>query len=385
MKERYDVVVIGGGCIGVSVAAHLAEMGCRDVVILEKERFLGTGATGKCAGGVRVQFSTPVNIQMSKYSIDEFEIMDQSDGVGLVQCGYLFLMSKDLHKKIYDRNRELQRSYGADVRFVEKNDIESLVPNVDVSRIIGGNFCPTDGLVDPGMLVESYRKKARNLDVDIELETEVTGIQVENGKVNMVETSKGSVKTGLVINAAGPFAGAVGEMAGLEIPIGPVRRMITTTGTLDFVTDKFPMTVDIETGLYMHKEGNGLLIGMANKAEKPGFDESVDEAFLDEMLMAALDVMPALGEAEIKTRYPGTWAGLYEVTPDHHSIIGPHPDAEGFFIVAGFSGHGLMHAPAAGKAVAEAVVAGKSKTLDIHPLRFERFAEGDLVEEKNVI
>jgi sarcosine oxidase subunit beta len=161
--------------------------------------------------------------------------------------------------------------------------------------------------------------------------------------------------------------------------------MITTTGELDFVTDKFPMVVDVTTGMYMHKEGNGLLIGLANNDEKPGFDESIDNDFLDKMLMTALDLMPHLENAEIKTKYPGTWAGLYESTPDHHAIVGYVPGVSNFVLTGGFSGHGLMHAPAAGQATAELIAKGKSETFDLRPLRFSRFQEGQLTEERNVI
>ncbi|MCB0834478.1 MAG: FAD-dependent oxidoreductase, partial [Bacteroidetes bacterium] len=147
----------------------------------------------------------------------------------------------------------------------------------------------------------------------------------------------------------------------------------------------FPMVVDVTTGMYMHKEGKGLLIGLANNDEKPGYQETIDNEFLDQMLMTALDVMPYLENAEIKTKYPGTWAGLYEVTPDHHAIIDSLPNLPNALIAGGFSGHGLMHAPAAGQAIAEIITKGKCESFDLTPLRFSRFAENDLTIEKNVI
>ncbi|NUM80510.1 FAD-binding oxidoreductase [bacterium] len=385
MKSKYDVVVIGAGCIGASVAAHLGELGCNNVLVLEKEKMIGTGSTAKCAGGVRAQFSTPVNIHMSHYSIQEFEKLDKEFGIQFVQCGYLFVVKTEEQKNRYLKNMEMQKSYGVDVRFVTKDEIAKLAPNYGLDNVLGGTFGPKDGLIDPYMLVDCYFKKSRKMNIEFETEAPCTGFKSSDGKVTHVVTPKGEIACDYVVNAAGPFAQTIGNMLDLKIPIEPLRRMITTTGDLDFITDKFPMVVDVTSGMYMHKEGNGLLIGLANSDEKPGFDESIDNNFLDTMLMTALEVMPYLENAEIKTKYPGTWAGLYETTPDHHSILGQVPPYKNFLLAGGFSGHGLMHAPAAGRAIAELVVKGKCEFMDIHPLRFARFAENDLVHEKNVI
>lgn len=385
MKSKYDVVVIGAGCIGASVAAHLGELGCNNVLVLEKEKMIGTGSTAKCAGGVRAQFSTPVNIHMSHYSISEFEKLDKEFGIQFVQCGYLFVVKTDEQKNRYLKNMEMQKSYGVDVRFVTKDEIAMLAPNYGLDNVLGGTFGPKDGLIDPYMLVDCYFKKSRKMNIEFETEAPCAGFKTSDGKISHVVTPKGDIACDYVVNAAGPFAQTIGNMLDLKIPIEPLRRMITTTGDLDFITDKFPMVVDVTSGMYMHKEGNGLLIGLANNDEKPGFDESIDNNFLDAMLMTALEVMPYLENAEIKTKYPGTWAGLYETTPDHHSILGVVPPYKNFFIAGGFSGHGLMHAPAAGRAIAELLVKGKCEFMDIHPLRFARFAENDMVHEKNVI
>jgi len=385
MKNKYDVVIIGAGCIGTSIASHLADSGCGDVLVLEKEKMIGTGSTAKCAGGVRVQFSTPINISMSHFSIGEFEQLEKTFGIQFVQCGYLFVLRNDEQKQRYLQNIEIQKQQGVDVRFVTKDEIADLAPHYGLDNVVGGTFGSKDGLIDPYMMCDAYFKKSRKANVEFATDAPCTAFKTKSGKITHVITPHGDIEADTIVNAAGPHAKVIGEMAGVDIPIEPIRRMITTTADLDFVSDRFPMVVDVTTGLYMHREGNGLLIGLANKDEKPGFDETIDTDFLDTMLMTALDVMPHLENAEIKTKYPGTWAGLYEDTPDHHAIIDTLPGFDNFYVCGGFSGHGLMHAPAAGQAMAELIVKRKCESFDLKPLRFSRFANGDLIKEKNVI
>ncbi len=385
MKNKYDIVIIGAGCIGASVAAHLGEAGVNDVLVLEKEKMIGIGATAKCAGGVRAQFTTPPNIMMSKYSIDRFAVMQKEYGIQYIPCGYLFVLKSEEQKSRFLKNMELQRSYGVEVRFVTPDEIRELAPHYGMDNVVGGTFGPKDGLVDPSMTVDYFFKQSRKRGIEFETETPCTGLKTSGNRITHVCTPKGDIACDTVINAAGPQSKLIGEMIGLKIPIEPVRRILTTTGELKFVTEKFPMVVDVTTGLYMHREGNGLLIGYANPDEPPGFDESIDEAFLEVMLATALEIMPYLENAEIKMKYPGTWGGLYETTPDHHSIIDWAKGWSNLLIVGGFSGHGLMHSPAAGKAAAEIITRGQCETFDLRPLRFTRFEEGDLTEEINVI
>lgn len=385
MKNRYDIVIIGGGCIGTAVASYLGDSGCCDVLVLEKEKMLGTGATAKCAGGVRAQFTTPINIQMSHYSIRQFAVLEKEYGIQYTPCGYLFVIRTEEQKQRFLKNMEFQRSFGVEVRWVETDTIAELAPNYSLHQVLGGTFGPNDGLIDPSMTVDAFYKRARKHKIEFETETPCIGLKTFDGKVTHVITPKGEIACDTVINCAGPQSKLIGEMIDLKIPIEPIRRILTTTGELKFVTRKFPMVVDVTTGVYMHPEGNGLLIGYANPEEPPGFDETINEDVLERMLTMALELMPALEEAEIKMKYPGTWGGLYETTPDHHSIIGYVPGWKNFMIVGGFSGHGLMHCPAAGLAAAEIIVHGRCESFDLHPLRFSRFAEGDLTEEVNVI
>lgn len=385
MKNKYDIVIIGGGCIGASVAAYLGESGCCDVLVLEKEKMLGTGATAKCAGGVRAQFTTPVNITMSHYSIQQFAALEKEFGIQYIPCGYLFVLRSEEQKQRFLKNMEFQKSFGVDVRFIGREEIALLSPNYSLHDVVGGTFGPNDGLIDPSMTVDAFFKRARRNRIEFETDTPCNGLKTFDGKITHVVTPKGEIACDTVINCAGPQSKLIGQMIGLDIPIEPIRRILTTTGELKFVTKKFPMTVDVTTGVYMHPEGNGLLIGYANPDEPPGFDETINEEVLDRMLTMALELMPALEDAEIKMKYPGTWGGLYETTPDHHSIIGSVPGWKNFVIAGGFSGHGLMHAPAAGLAAAELIVRGRCESFDLHPLRFSRFAECDLTEEVNVI
>jgi len=382
MAKAADAVIIGGGIIGLSTAYQLARLKYGKIVVLERDMFLGTGATGKCAGGVRAQFTTRVNIEMSMKSEAMLAGFQEDTGYPLVfdQVGYMFLLADEKEVAQFTEAFNLQRSLGLEVTMIDPPEINRLAPPVRTDDIIQATFCKSDGIADPNDMIQGYAASARKLGVEIINEAEVTGLKIEGGKIRGVDSSAGDFETALVINAAGPWARLIGEMAGIKLPIEPIKRQIVTTGKLDYIDATFPMVVDVKSGLYCHKESPGLLLGWADKEIKPAFDESVDPDYTDRILMKALDRIPRLETAEISK----SWAGLYETTPDHHAIIGPVNDIEGFFIVAGFSGHGLMHAPAAGLVAAEAI-SGKETSVDIIPLAPNRFARGAVNEETNVI
>jgi sarcosine oxidase subunit beta len=245
---------------------------------------------------------------------------------------------------------------------------------------LGGSFGPNDGLVDPNSVVMGYINAASKLGAKAFSNIEVTGIKVEHGKVSGVETNQGFVSAPVVVNAAGPWAGLVGRMAGVEIPIVPVRRQMFTTTPLPEIPSDFPFVLDFAQSLYFHREGNGLLIGMSNHDEKPGFDQNVDEDFELVNLEAAIQRLPLVEKAGMVSH----WAGLYEVTPDAHPIFGGTP-VEGFHLLAGFSGHGFMHGPVAGKLMTEFILDGKFRTLDVSALDLARFEEGRQIQEYNVV
>lgn len=382
MRTRADAVVIGGGIIGVAVAFYLARQKYGQIVVVEKEPFLGAGSTCKAAGGIRAQFSNAVNIQMSMLSEQCFVRFKEEVGYEALydQVGYLFLMTSDEEVKEFTAHHALQRSLGLNAVLLKPEDIPQYAPHVRLDDVKLGTFCKDDGLGDPNEFLSGYEHAIRDMGVEIAMETAVTGFAMNGRKITGVKTTKGDIATPLVINAAGAWAGEIGKMAGADIKVLPYRRQIVTTGELDFIKPYFPMVVDVASGLYCHKESKGMLLGWADKNVKPSFDVSIDPDYTDAILERALDRIPQLETAEIANK----WAGLYETTPDHRAIIGWEPSVEGMFLVTGFSGHGFMHAPAAGIVTAE-MVAGKKPSFDIQSLSPERFGQGAMVEETNVI
>lgn len=382
MIKNADAIIIGGGIIGLSTAFQLARMKFGKIVVVERELFLGSGATSKCAGGVRAQFTTKVNIQMSMKSEEMLVHFKEDTGYPAVfeQVGYMFLLSDDNELREFGRAMELQRSLGLNVDYIDPSQINNIAPHVRTDDIIKATFCKDDGLADPSDLIQGYTTAARRLGVELYIETDVGALKMVGDNIQGIITNKGEINSKLIINAAGPYARVVGKMANVEIPVEPIRRQIVTTGALDYIPHTFPMVVDVKAGLYFHRESQGLLFGWADKAVKPGFDISIDPEYTDTILMKALERVPRLETAEIAK----SWAGLYESTPDHHSIIGYAPETQGMFLVVGFSGHGLMHAPAAGLVAAE-IICGKEPSIDIAALAPQRFAAGLVHEETNVI
>jgi sarcosine oxidase, subunit beta len=377
------VVIAGGGVMGTSTAHHLAQRGAREVVLVEREPFLGTMSTGQCAGGIRHQFSTEINIRLSIESIRMLERFPEEPGqdIGLRFCGYLFLLTRPEDVEPFRRGVELQHRLGVETRWLEPEQIAERVPLIDLDGVLAGTIHDRDGLCDPSSVVQGYAAGARRLGVRILTETEVTGIRVEGGRVTAVETNRGTIATPALVNACGAWAPALGEMAGVRIPIEPIRRQIAVTAPIDAIPEDFPFTVFFPDSLYFHREGRGILTGRSNHHETPGFKLEVDPDWEEAHLTEAVRRMPILGEAGLMSR----WAGLYEVTPDAQPILGRIRDVDGLYVMAGFSGHGFMHGPAAGLLMAEEIVDGKADTIDIQPFRFDRFAEGDLAPERNVI
>jgi sarcosine oxidase subunit beta len=376
-----DIVIIGGGVMGASSAYHLKQAGAGDVVLLERTQHFEDSATNRCAGGVRYQFSTEVNIRLSQASLPMLERFKAEIGVDpqYRKVGYLFALTDPADVETFRRNVDLQHRLGVNTEWLTGDDVRRRLPYMRWHDVLAGTIHAADGLADPSSVLNGYLSRARHLGVQVRTGVEAKRI-VANGRVRAVHTNLGEISCGVILNAAGPWAGQVGEMAGVEIPIQPVRRqMITTTPLPDLPAD-FPFVIDFTKSLYFHQEGEGLLTGMSNPDQESGFDQSIDEEWELTAMEAAMDRMPMLAQAG---RLSG-WAGLYEVTPDAHPIFGPTP-LEGFFVVAGFSGHGFMHGPIAGKLMAEIILQGHSHTVDVSNLDLARFAEGRLVREHNVI
>ncbi len=383
LPRTADVVIVGGGVMGTSAAYHLALKGCRDVLLLEREPFFGTQATGKCAGGIRYQFSTEINVRLSLLSLPMLDRFEEELGqpIGLRACGYLFLLTREEDVAAFRRNVEMQHRLGVETEWLAPEEIARMVPLIDLEGVIAGTFHARDGLADPNSVVQGYVSGARRLGAKLLTGVTVTDVLVEGGRVRGVVTDRGAVSAPVVLNAAGPWAGEVGRMARVEIPIVPLRRQIVVTSPLPEVPPGFPFVIDFAQSLYFHREGPGILTGMSNPNEKEGFDQSVDLEWELVHLEAAIQRMPLLQKAGLASH----WAGLYEVTPDAHPILGRIPEVEGFYCIGGFSGHGFMHGPICGLLLAEEILEGRAHTLDITPLSIERFRRGEKIVEYNVV
>ncbi len=371
LPDSANVVIIGGGVMGVSTAYHLASKGASGVLLLERNQFFGEESTGRCAGGIRYQFSNEIDIRLSLLSIPMLERFSEEleQEIDLRRCGYLFLLSQEEDVQLFKRNVALQRSLGVETEWLSAEEVADRAAPVDATGILASTFCARDSLADPSGVVQGYVKGARRLGATLLTDTEATGIEVTAGKVCAVRTRRGRVKTGVVVNAAGPWAAMVGAMAGVEIPVRPLRRQIAVTTAVPGLPHDFPMVIDFANSLYFHREGTGVLSGMSNQDELEGFDQSVDSAWEMVHLEAAVARMPVLENVGILNR----WAGLYAVSPDALAILGKVPQVEGFYCINGFSGHGFMHGPICGLLLAEEILEGAAHTLDIGPLRLERF------------
>lgn len=375
---RADVVVIGGGIIGVSVAYYLALKGVSDVLLLERG-MMGQGSTGKCAGGIRSQFSTEINVEFSILSRSVFDSFQENFGVDpeFHRVGYLFLASQKGQWEQLESNAKLLERYGVAPELLEPHEIARRWPFLEVGDLFGGSYSAQDGYAGPYEVLQGFAKGARKLGVRLAEGVEVRAVRVSKKRVLGVETAEGSfVASPWVVNAAGPQAALVASMAGLDLPVRPYRRQLFFTEPFSDLPEQFPLTIDLQLGWYMRREGKGLLLS-GPQDEESSFNENVDFDSKEWTAERSLHRCPVLERAHIARG----WAGLYEVSPDHHAIIGEFPELRGFLCVNGFSGHGFQHSPAAGMVAAELIVQGRAKSIDIYPLRPTRFREGDLIHE----
>jgi sarcosine oxidase, subunit beta len=375
------VAIVGGGVIGLSCARELARAGAT-VTVLEAREAVGLGSSARANGGVRAQFTTPINVEFSRFSIDAFEEMALGDDrIGFQQTGYLLIAGTDEREHALRESIAVQRRLGVPTVWLEPDDVMARAPFVRPDGIRGGAFHPRDGFLDPAGVVAALAEDARRLGATIRTDAPVRGI----ASGFMVGLDSGDVRADVVVNAAGADARAVAALAGSDVPVEPVRRNLShvmdRAGSAGGLT---PMTVDVDTGVLIRREpAGGWIVAYSDPDDPPGRDTSVDPAFL-----------PALA-ARLPNRFPFVldlpidparcWAGLYPETPDHHAIVGEDPRVSGLFHCAGFGGHGVMHAPAAGRAIAELVMTGRSERFDVHALRPSRFDEGDLLVETAVL
>jgi sarcosine oxidase subunit beta len=379
--ETADVVICGGGISGCALAYQLAKRKV-DVILLERAE-LGSQSTGKCAGGVRQQFSEEPNVRLQRLTVAMLQEFEREVGqpVDFRQTGYLFLLTVPQQVEDFRRNLEMWHRIGlSEARWVEPDEAARMMPVLNVDDVLGATFCPTDGIASPADVTAGYAAAARRLGARLKEGVEVVGLDVADGRVQAVQTSHGTIATSRVFDCAGPWAWSVGRMAGLEIPVLPYRRHIVVTDAFPAVPRSSPMTVDFKTSLYFHPEGDGVLMGMSDRDEKAGYVTDVNWDFLEKMFEQAEHRAPKLATAGVRT----AWAGLYESTPDHQAILGPIGDVEGFWCAAGYSGHGFMQAPAAALLLTQLLLDGRSD-IDLAPFAYDRFARGNLVTERNVV
>ncbi|MBM4330838.1 MAG: FAD-binding oxidoreductase [Deltaproteobacteria bacterium] len=376
MEKTADIVIVGGGIIGASIAYHLVQKGAKGIVLLEKG-MLGEGSTGKCAGGIRAQFSTEINIRFSLESLKTWNNFEEITGVdlGFKRAGYLFLATTEAEWSIFRENSALQHQFGIHVELLSPKEINYRWPYLKVDDLTGGTFCSLDGYAGPYEALSGFVKGARQGGVKIYEGTEVLEIYQKNGKISSVRTAKGDISSPIVVNAAGPYAEEVGKMAGVEVPVQPYRRQLFFTAPFPWIPDPIPLVIDFHRAWYFRREGAGLLIS-GPKDNLPSFNVNVDFAAMVEVAENSIYRVPIMEKAEINSG----WAGSYEISPDNHAILGEVPGVEGFFLANGFSGHGFQHSPAVGRVMAELIIEEKP-SIDISCLSIDRFRKGQLIRE----
>ncbi len=385
MDQQASVIVVGAGVIGCSVAFQLARMGQRNVVVLEREPLPGAGSTSRANGGIRAQFTTEANVRMSLLSMEILDALEEEIGQppAYRKAGYLFLTDSPAKLAAMERAAEFQRGFGVDVEVLDAAEVRRRVPWVAGENLAGGTFGARDGFIDPGRLCGFFASAAAHDGVSFRYGQEVVAAEERAGGF-VLRTADGSSLRGprrrerggrLVRAAGGPPRRRGAGRAGSSAPL--------SDGTGPRPAAEIPMTIDADTGVLVRREGERVLVAWSNADEPPGFDTTCDPEFVLRFADALEARFPSVAAAGIDQKR--SWAGLYEVTPDHHAILGPVEGRPGLLLATGFSGHGVMHAPAAGRCVAEMIVRGRSESVDVAALSLGRFARGELIHETMVL
>jgi sarcosine oxidase subunit beta len=374
VHRNASVVVVGAGAAGLAVALQLSRAGVTDVLVVDRNASPGMGSTSRANGGVRAQFTTAINIEFSRFTIEKLrELHDLSGGrVGFRANGYLFMTGTPAGEAALRQAQALQCAHGVDVDWLAPSDVMAMVPFVNQEGLRAGTFCSSDGLIDPHGVTSALWDEAKRLGAWLLPNTEVFDVTAAETGVT-VRTSSGDISAEYAVNAAGPYAASLAATAGVELPVTPRRRNLACTEAIPGMPDVTPMLVDSDTGVLTRREGAGFLIGFSDPTDPPSLDTSFDPAFLEALAARIGNRFSFLESAHINTRK--CWAGLYPETPDHHAIVDAPPQAPRFIQCAGFGGHGIMHSIAAGQAVTELITDGRCTTFDLHPLRLQRFDE----------
>ena len=362
--ETAEVVIVGGGALGASVASHLADLGVTDIVVLERET-LGAGSTGKSAGGVRTQFADELNIRIALRSLAELEAM--GDEIELRPWGYLFLLDREEDVRTFRAGLALQRSLGVPARELAVDEARELVPQLELEGVLAATFCELDGYCSPDAVVQWYARRATAKGVRFRQGCAVTGIHAPGGRIERVDTDRGPIETSIVVCTAGAWSGEVARFVDVDLPVRGEPRHMWFTPQDAGLPAELPLTIDFTTSFYFHREGPGLVFGGR-------------EPRLEDIAEHAMRRLPVLAELPIQS----SWWGYYEVSPDHNALVGESTRVSRFLYATGFSGHGFQQAPAVGEYVAE-LVAGLEPSLDLSAFDVERFARGQERREAFVI
>lgn len=381
MKSRADCVIIGGGVVGTAVAYYLARAGLTDCVLLEAG-YLSSGATGRCGGGIRQQWSTEANTRLAIESVRMFSGLEEEldRDIEFLQGGYLVLAYTDEDVAQFEKNVKMQRALGLDVVSLTPEEIRrEVVPHLNTEGVRMATYCPHDASANPFLTTHAYADAARRHGVEIELFTEVRRISAERGRITGVETTRGDISAPIVVNAAGSHSVPLARTVGVELPITPYRRQILVTEPLERFFD--PMIISFSFGVYFRQTKHGAVLGGYGDPDEPvGFNESSSLEFLTTMASKLSFLMPRLRSVKVVRQ----WGGLYDLTPDAQPVLGETDGVEGFYQASGFSGHGFMIAPKVAQLLSD-VIRGETPDIDISDLNARRFTEGTVTTDKSVV
>lgn len=375
-ETRAEIVVIGGGVIGVSCAFRLAEAGV-DVLLLDRGG-LGEASTAKAAVGIRSSFTHRVNVELGLRGLAEYSAFPAE--IDFRRDGYLYLITDPADVPAFERCLELQREHGVRSRLIDAAEARRVMPLLDTEGVVAALWSEDDAKATPDAVVQGYARAARACGARLRTGVEVTGIERDGSVLTGVVTSAGFIRTGAVVCAAGAWSGRVGELAGLDLPVRPFRRQVVFTGPMD-LPERVPLTIEMPSAFYFHREGPGLAMSFCEDDGFPGFSTRYEpDGWLDRLAELAGHRVPAVLDAGIRT----AWAGLYEMTPDHNQIIGESAELSRFFYATGFSGHGFQMAPATGELIRD-LYFGREPAIDISDLDVRRFAKASATREHNIV
>lgn len=382
MRKTASVAIIGGGMIGCSLAYELALRGMKDIIVVEKE-YLCSGATGRCGAGVRQQWGTETNAILSRDSVRRFEQMNDEleydKDIEFKQGGYLLCAYTEAEWTQFHKNVVVQKKLDIPVEMVTPEEAREIVPHLNIDGLFGATFCGTDGHANPFHVVDAYAKAARRLGVNFETYTEVTGIKVEKGQVKIVHTTRGDIATQLVINATNYAAGLICKMVGFDLPLYPQRHQALATEPVEPMQG--PMVISFSRRLYCQQVPHGsFVMGVGDPREPKDFNINSSWDFLEDVARQAISVLPVLKNIRVVRQ----WSGLYDMSPDANPILDQVPDVNGFWVLAGFSGHGFMVGPQTSVLVAQKLL-GEECFMPIEKFGLDRFRRGELILEPSVV